>query len=62
MKESDTEGVANHGDPESCEFGREAGGEALTGACAGTVLSREIGVTSGCRRCPGKRKATREVA
>ena len=43
MKESDTESVANHVDPESCVFGREVG----RGACAGTVLSREIGFTSG---------------
>lgn len=42
MKELHTEGVAIHGDPESCVVGREAGGEALTGAHAGEVLSREI--------------------
>lgn len=42
MKEPHTEGVANHGDPESCVDGREAVGEALTGARAGRVLSREI--------------------
>lgn len=42
MKESDSEGVAIHADPESCAGGREGVGEALTGACAGWVLSREI--------------------
>jgi RNA-directed DNA polymerase len=42
MKEPHTEGVANHGDPESCVDDREVAGEALTGACAGWVLSREI--------------------
>lgn len=42
MKEPHIEGVATHDDPESCVSDREAAGEALTGACAGTVLSREI--------------------
>jgi RNA-directed DNA polymerase len=42
MKEPHTEGVANHGDPESCDDDREVVGEALTGARAGRVLSREI--------------------
>jgi hypothetical protein len=42
MKESHTEGPASHGDPESCAHGREAVGEALTGARTGGVLSREI--------------------
>lgn len=42
MKEPYTEGVATHGDPESCAVDREVGGEALTGACTGAVLSREI--------------------
>jgi hypothetical protein len=41
MKESDTEGPASHGDPESCAGAREGAGEALTGAHAGGVLSRE---------------------
>ncbi len=34
MKESYMEGVARRHDPESCVVGREAGGEALTGAAA----------------------------
>jgi len=38
MKEPHTEGVATHGDPESCSDGREAGAEALTGARAGTAM------------------------
>ena len=36
------EDLASHDDPESCAVVREGGGEALTGACAGSVLSREI--------------------
>ena len=42
MKESYRKGIANHPDPESCVGGREAVGEALTGASAGWVLSCEI--------------------
>lgn len=42
MQEPHTEGVANRGVPESCTGGREAAGEALTGARTGEVLSREI--------------------
>ena len=42
MREPDIEGVAIHDDPESCARAREGAGEALTGACTGTVLSREI--------------------
>lgn len=42
MEESHVEGVANHDDPESCTDGREDVGEALTGAGAGRVLSREM--------------------
>lgn len=42
MKESYIEGVATYDDPESCVTTREGRGEALTGARAGTVLSREI--------------------
>ena len=41
MKESYGEGVATHTDPESCEAARKGGVEALTGARAGRVLSRE---------------------
>ncbi len=42
MKEPYTEGVANHGDPESCAGPREGVGEALTGERVGRVLSPEI--------------------
>ena len=41
MKESDGEGVATHTDPESCGAACEGGVEALTGARAGRVFSRE---------------------
>lgn len=42
MREPYAEGLTTHGDPESCAGSREAVGEALTGARAGWVLSREI--------------------
>ena len=42
MKESYGEDRASHTDPESCTLAREGGCEALTGACAGGLLSREI--------------------
>lgn len=42
MKEPYGEGVAICSDPESCVVVREDGGEALTGARAGRVWSREI--------------------
>ena len=42
MKEFYGEGLATHTDPESCVCVREGVGEALTGAPAGWVLSREI--------------------
>ena len=41
MKVSYGEGVASHTDSESCAVAREGRGEALTGECAGRVLSRE---------------------
>src|SRR5229473_3382129 len=41
MKESHGEGVATHADPESCGAACEGSVEALTGAHAGRVLSRE---------------------
>jgi hypothetical protein len=41
MKELCAEGLATSGVPESCVYSREAVGEALTGAGAGRVLSRE---------------------
>jgi hypothetical protein len=42
MKESYGEDLASHTDPESCTFVRKGGYEALTGVCAGELLSREI--------------------
>jgi hypothetical protein len=36
------EDLASHTDPESCTVVRKGGCEALTGACAGKLLSREI--------------------
>jgi len=41
MKESYGEGLATHTSPESCGAACEGGVEALTGARAGRVLSRE---------------------
>ena len=60
MKESHSEGVANHAGPESCVAHREVGREALTGESAGWVLSREILFNLGCRRRDKMRKATPE--
>jgi RNA-directed DNA polymerase len=42
MKESYGEDLASHTDPASCTVAREGGREALTGACAGGLWSREI--------------------
>jgi len=47
MKEPYIEGVANHDDPESCATARKSCREALTGARAGWVLSRENGLAQG---------------
>ncbi len=57
MKESYGEGLAIHTDPESCVGVREGVGEALTGAHAGWVLSREI-THSRRRPCGSMGKAT----
>lgn len=42
MRVQHRKGIANHPDPESCGGNREVASEALTGACAGQPLSREI--------------------
>lgn len=42
MREPYIEGLANHDDPESCVGTRKGGGDALTGARAGWLLSRVI--------------------
>ncbi len=47
MKESYGEDLASHTDPESCTVARKGGREALTGVCAGELLSREIFVVRG---------------
>ena len=47
MKESYGEDLASHTDPESCAVARKGGREALTGACAGGLLSREITMVRG---------------
>ena len=51
MEELYAEGLATHGGPQSCVDDPRGRGEALTGARAGGLLSREISVP-GCRRCP----------
>jgi hypothetical protein len=64
MEVSYGEGVASHTGPESCAVVREGRGEALTGECAGRVLSREIdgqlrgadAVVTGGRRNRARRK------
>lgn len=62
MKVSYDEDLANHIDPESCGHSRKGVHEALTGASAGWVLSRERGYASGCRRRQLARKATRDTS
>ena len=47
MKESYGEGLATHTDPESCGATCEGGVEALTGARAGRVFSRERAALQG---------------
>jgi hypothetical protein len=57
VKVSDSEGLANHTGPESCVATGNGCSEALTGECAGRVLSPEIKVLPECRRAPNTRKA-----
>jgi len=57
MKEPYGEGLASHTGPESWRCDREVALQALTGARAGRVLSREE-TSSGCRRRGKARKAT----
>ena len=57
MKEPYGEGLASHTDPESWGCARKDVLQALTGARAGRVLSREI-TSLGCRRRDKARKAT----
>src|SRR6266576_2136905 len=58
MKESYVKGLANHDGPESCVEWGDPLGEALTGESVGWVLSREKGLSSGCRPGSGVGKAT----
>ena len=57
MKESHDERLATSIGPESGGATRKGGVEALTGECAGQVLSRERSQTPGRRRYYLKRKA-----
>ena len=66
MKESYGEDLASHTDPESWALAREGGCEALTGACTGGLLSREIirirgadAVTASGRQHPRPRSGKR---
>ena len=61
MKEPHSESLANYADLESCAGAGDSAGEALTGALAGRLLSREIPLF-GCRPCGQKGKATSTVA
>ena len=61
MKELYVEGLAIHGDPESCVGVRKGEGEALTGARAGGAIEPRKSC-SGCRRCSHERKATSAAA
>lgn len=63
MRESYREGPASRSGPESCAVGREVGSEALTGVCAGRVLSHETFTIRGAdavtvcgRQHPGRRQ------
>ena len=51
MEELYAEGLATHGDPESCVDDLRGRGEALTGARAGRAIEPR-NVSPGCRRCP----------
>jgi len=61
MKESYVEGLAAHDGPESCGDACKGVVEALTGARAGRVFSRENNLPPGCRRRKERRKATSEA-
>jgi len=62
MEEPHAEGLASHGDRESCACTRKDASEALTAACTGWVLSPENKIATDRRRCPHKRKATFEAS
>jgi len=66
MEESNIEGVATHGGPESCVDVREDGGEALTGVRAGRAIEprnqrhRGADAVNQCGR-PHRRQRYREL-
>lgn len=62
MRELYTEGLASHGDPESCVRVREGVGEALTGAGAGWVGSREKKMSRAPTRLASAEGETRSTA
>ena len=62
MKVSYSEDLASHTGPGPCAYNRKAVREALAGGRVGQVLSRERGLTSGCRRRQRVRKATRNLS
>jgi RNA-directed DNA polymerase len=60
-RDSHVEGVATHDDPEPCGHGRKDVTEALTGAHAGRVLSREIEFDFQVPRLSPESKATSDT-
>ena len=52
MQESYGEDLASHTDPESYTVARKDGRRALTGACAGRLLSRDILIVRGADAVP----------
>jgi len=62
MKESYSEGVADHTGPESCAGDREVAGETWTGVHAGRVLSPEKAQSLECRSRWAALKAKPSVA
>ena len=62
MEESHREGLTIHPDPESCATVRKGGGEALTGARLGEVLSRESCLDSGAPTLSIKTEGEMECA
>ena len=65
MKEPYTEGIATHGDPESCVGARKGVGEALTGARAGRAIeprnhcnrgAQTVIIVEGNTNCGAKRE------
>src|SRR5512132_4392327 len=62
MEELYIEGLAIHGDPESCVGDPRGRSEALTGVRAGWAIEPRNRIGPGCRRCHRKRKATPAAA